>query len=104
MSLVVVGLNHRTVPVELLERVAIAPDAQLIALVEFGPCTPVSMAMLPALAASSCCQAVTAFAKPSSVVIPRAFSTGRRSVSTPVICPTDLTCPMFSAISAMTAA
>ena len=27
MSLVVVGLNHRTVPVELLERVAIAPDA-----------------------------------------------------------------------------
>jgi glutamyl-tRNA reductase len=27
MSLVVVGLNHRTVPVELLERVAVAPEA-----------------------------------------------------------------------------
>ncbi len=26
MSLVVVGLNHRTVPVELLERVAVPPD------------------------------------------------------------------------------
>jgi glutamyl-tRNA reductase len=26
MSLVVVGLNHRTVPVELLERMAVAPD------------------------------------------------------------------------------
>ena len=27
MSLVVVGLNHRTVPVALLERMAVAPEA-----------------------------------------------------------------------------
>jgi glutamyl-tRNA reductase len=38
MSLVVVGLNHRTVPVELLERLAIAPVALPKALESLGRC------------------------------------------------------------------
>ncbi len=38
MSLVVVGLNHRTVPVELLERLAIAPAALPKALESLGRC------------------------------------------------------------------
>ena len=38
MSLVVVGLNHRTVPVELLERMAVAPADLPKALQSLGRC------------------------------------------------------------------
>ena len=38
MSLVIVGLNHRTVPVELLERMAVAPGDLPKALQSLGRC------------------------------------------------------------------